>query len=59
MLRFTCKWTWELFLQKFLCFQTRTVLFKPFFKYHVIFEDRSEANISEHNIIDMIEGIIL
>ena len=35
------------------------MLFKPFFKHHVVFQDRSEANISEDDIIDMIEVIVL
>ena len=30
------------------------VLFITFFKYHVVFQDRSEATIGEENIIDMI-----
>ena len=35
------------------------MLFITFFKYHVVFQDRSEANIGEDDIIDMIYIILL
>ena len=36
----------------FFFFQTRTVFFKPSFKYHVAFQDQSEANIREDDWVD-------
>ena len=32
-------------------FQSSTVLFPPFFKYHVVFQDQSEDYIGEEDII--------
>ena len=40
----------------FFFFQTSTVPFKSFFKYHVIFQDQSKG---EYDIIDMTEFIFL
>ena len=35
------------------------VFFPPFFEYHILFQDQSEENIVEDNVIDMIEIIVL
>ena len=40
-------------------FQTSTVFFSPFLKYHVVLQDQSEDCIGEDDIIDMIEVIVL
>ena len=40
-------------------FQTSAVLFLPFFKYFVAFQDQSEGYIGESEIIDTIEVIVL
>ena len=35
------------------------VFFPPFFEYHILFQDQSEENIGEDDVIDMIEIIVL
>ena len=39
----------------FFFFQTSTVLFPPFQKYHVVFQDQSKDCMEEDDIADMIE----
>ena len=59
MLRLTIKCTQEFLLQRYFYFQTITVFFPPFLKYHVVFQDQSEYYIGEDEIIDITEVIVL